>query len=164
MPGTEFTQELAGKFLEALIVSGGRMIKACEEVGISWGQVYRWRRTEPDFATALEDAVAMSTMVLEEEGLRLAIEGDEIVTTGTNGSVTKRIKRYPQLLMFMLEARRPNTYRRSIKVEGLAPRDNRPVLEGVAASARGAYELLQFGQKVERVFDVDDDGKTTPAD
>lgn len=159
MPSYDFAEEIAGRFLEALIQNGGRIQHACEHVGMTWGMVYQWRRSEPEFATAMDDAVMISTMVLEEEALRLGLEGDTTHQLDSKGElVMTKVKRYPQLLMFMLEARNPGRYRRTVKVEGLVPPDSRPVLEGVANAARRSFELMSVAHKVERVFDVAEDG------
>lgn len=165
MAGTEFLKDLAGKFLEAYITTGGRIMKACELVGISYGQVQRWRMEEPEFKTAMEDARTISTMVLEEEALRLSLDGEEMQWLDGDGNVVRRtVKRYPQLLMFMLEARDPGQYRKTIKVDGQIGITARPVLEGVASSAAKSFEMLAFGNKVERVYDVDaETGATSPA-
>src|SRR5581483_10598681 len=159
MPSEEFTRQLAGDLLDALISNGGRLVAACAQVGISYGQVFRWRRDEPEFATAMDDALVISTSVLEDKALELALDGDRVIEwqKGEDGKPQKveRVKRYPQLLMFMLEARRPNTYRRTIKVDGTFRPDERPVLEGVASAAGQAFALLGTATRVERAVDVE---------
>lgn len=79
-------------FLESLRETG-LVYEACKEAGIGKSTVYRKLASDPNFKTAYEAAVDDSTQSLEAEAIRRAKDGSDT------------------LLIFMLKARRPATYR-----------------------------------------------------
>lgn len=108
------SKHLKERFLEAFGETG-IIRSACTAVGISRKTVYDWKRGDPDFLVAFQQAEIDSTELLEHEARRRAYEG----------TVRKRphfhrgklvgeeiTQEYSDLLMiFLLKARAPEKYR-----------------------------------------------------
>jgi YD repeat-containing protein len=93
---------------------------ACKEVGISRPAAYDERRKNPDFAAAWAQVEEATTEWLEREALRRAAEGwVERGTYDENGNlVGEFVRKFSDtLLIFMLKARRPETYRENVFVQ-----------------------------------------------
>lgn len=110
-------QEKAPRFLEQLRVNGGMVVKAAEEVGLPLSSLYSMRRNDPEFAAAWDDAIRDSTVILENEITRRAVEGVE-EPVFHRGEVVGHVKKYSDnLLMFMTKARDPDKYRERTEVK-----------------------------------------------
>lgn len=83
-------------FLTAL-AAGQSVTAAAEAAGIDRKTPYRWRDAEPVFAAGWDDALEDGTDRLEDEALRRAFSGSDL------------------LLIFLLKARRPKKYRERIE-------------------------------------------------
>ena len=98
------------KFLAELEETG--IVKAAARAaGIKAATAYAKRTKDPKFAALWDDALELSTQVLELEARRRAVEGvDQPVYS--QGIQVDVIKKYSdQLLMFLLKGRRPEVYR-----------------------------------------------------
>ena len=110
-------QEKAPRFLECMRTNGGMVVKAAEEVGIPLSSLYKLRRNDPEFATAWDDAIRDSTVILENEITRRAVEGVE-EPVFHRGEVVGHVRKYSDnLLMFMTKARDPDKYRERTEVK-----------------------------------------------
>lgn len=113
---TEWTPEKAADFLE-LIAQGHTATHAAEQCRVSRSAAYKHRESDKLFAAAWKDAEAAGTEVLEEEAFRRAKQGVlEPVYQG--GSKVGTIRKYSDtLLIFLLKARKPETYRENATVK-----------------------------------------------
>lgn len=68
------TPEKERAFLEAL-GQGLSVTGACEMAGVGRGRVYEWRRDDPAFAGAWDEAIEAGTDYLEDEAKRRAAGG-----------------------------------------------------------------------------------------
>ncbi len=95
----------------------GTVTAACEAAGVARRTVYDARHADEDFALAWADVETESTESMELEARRRAVKGtDKPVFQG--GIEVGRIREYSDtLLIFMLKARRPETYRDNVKIE-----------------------------------------------
>lgn len=109
-------QEKAKSFLGHLRTNGGMVVKATEAAGLSLTSLYALRRKDPEFATAWDDAIRDSTVILENEITRRAVEGVE-EPVFHRGEVVGHVRKYSDnLLMFMTKARDPDKYRERTEV------------------------------------------------
>jgi AcrR family transcriptional regulator len=91
-------QRARANFLE-LIGDGASITRAAREAGIGRATVYAWRDRDPAFAAAWDGAHEAGLDMLEDRARELAMAGNE------------------RLLMFLLEAGRPQKYRKNVKLE-----------------------------------------------
>lgn len=78
---------------EAIAANGGQVVKACKSIKFSVTTFYDWRKSDPAFAAAINEAIDRSTAVLETEAVRRALAGSDT------------------MLIFLLKARVPDRYR-----------------------------------------------------
>lgn len=79
--------------------------------------VYVWRREDPGFATAMNEAAEEATEHLEAEARRRAVRGT-LRPVFHQGEQCGVIREYSDtLLIFLLKGRKPETYRDNSKVE-----------------------------------------------
>ncbi len=97
-------------FLEALH-NGASISSAAKSAAYGRTSIYQWRKDNPDFAFAWDEAVDCGTDLLEDEALRRAKDGvDE--PRFYEGKVCGYVRRYSDtLIIFLLKARRPEKYR-----------------------------------------------------
>lgn len=97
-------------FLEALGDSG-IVTQACARFGLARASVYRWRDQDESFAQAWAQALERGVDALEDEAVRRALEG-RLEPVFYQGKECGAVRKYSDaLLMFMLKARRPQTYK-----------------------------------------------------
>lgn len=118
-------------FLMAL-AAGQSVTAAAEAAGIDRKTAYRWRDAEPDFAAGWEDALEDGTDRLEDEALRRAFAGSDL------------------LLIFLLKARRPRKYcdRHRVEHEAKAAANTEPTFD---FSILTDEELNQLRAMLERL-------------
>ncbi len=87
-----------GLFLRHFVKTG-TVLGACIRAKIGRETVRQWRKNDPEFAKRFDDCELDVTETLESRAVSQAMGGD---TT---------------LLIFLLKARRPKTYRDNIKIE-----------------------------------------------
>lgn len=108
--------ETRARFLEAL-AELGQVRAAARAVGVSPQSAYRLRRKSPAFARAWQDAMDQALDALEETLLDRAMNGVE-KPVYYGGKSCGSVRQYSDALaMFLLRARRPETYGRSAGVE-----------------------------------------------
>lgn len=95
----------------------GTIRAACEAVKIAPSTAYRLRDRDPSFAAAWEDLEETVTDKLEEEAMRRATEGVERVIYHNGKEVGRERKHSDTLLIFLLKARRPETYRDRLTID-----------------------------------------------
>ena len=61
--------------LGAFVNNGGQIIEACNETGIKYDTVKTWRRRDPIFSEAYEEARMDTLAIIENEAVRRAIRG-----------------------------------------------------------------------------------------
>lgn len=90
---------------------------AAFEAGLSRSTACEWRAADADFAERWAAALEVGTDALEDEARRRAMLGVETPVFYGGKDVGKVCKFSDTLLMFMLRARRPETYRDRITTE-----------------------------------------------
>lgn len=100
-------------------------VRACGAVlGLRRMEIFAWRKDDPDFAEAMDDAYHDAADELELEAWRRAVPGWEERThySGPEGETVKSVQRHSdRLLEFMLRGRKPEIYRE--RVEHSTPKD-----------------------------------------
>ena len=112
---TTRTDKKDAKFLEALAegVPVGKALPA----GYGRQSVYTWRKDDPDFRQAWEDAIATHTESMETEADRRGIDGT-LKPIYYRGEVCGEVREYSDtLLIFRLKAEAPDKYRENIRQE-----------------------------------------------
>ena len=95
--------------------------EAAKVAGIHRQRAYEWRKLDADFATAWSDAEERSTELLEREAFRRAAVGT-LKPVFQGGERVGEIREYSDtLLIFLLKARRPDTYRENQRIEHTGP-------------------------------------------
>jgi hypothetical protein len=86
---------------------------AAEEAGIGRSTAWLWRRNDPEFAAAWDEAVAEGVDRLEDEAHRRAVEGYNSRPIYQKGKKVGEIREYSNsLLALLLKSRRPEVYAR----------------------------------------------------
>jgi len=94
-----------------------RIDLAAEAAGIGRRTHYNWLKSDPKYAQAFADSEVLAAQVLEDTATKRAVDGwDEPVFQAGKQCGTVR-KFSDRLLERLLEARRPEKYRRNIKAE-----------------------------------------------
>lgn len=116
MPFTPVQRKKAqAAFLEQLI-AGSSILKACEKLKLPRQSVYDWKRADPEFAAAWEQAYEHGTDLLEHEAQRRAVEGvEKPVTVAGQREIVREFS--DTLLIFLLKGRRPSRFRDNHTVE-----------------------------------------------
>jgi hypothetical protein len=120
------------KFLKML--SEGQAVQyICEQMNLGRHTVYGWRERYPEFRKAWDEALEVSTEMLEREAFRRAHDGcDEPVFH--QGQVCGYITKYSDtLLIFLLKSRKPERYR-----------DNHNVTVDLTARAVASIDLSKL--------------------
>ena len=87
---------------------------AAEEAGIGRSTAWLWRKNDPQFAAAWDEAVAEGVDRLEDEAHRRAVEGYNPRPVYHKGKKVGEIREYSDsLLGLLLKSRRPEVYARS---------------------------------------------------
>lgn len=106
-----WTAKTRDRFLEAL-AELGQVRAAARVAGVSPQSAYRLRRRSPEFAVAWQEAMDQALDALEETLLDRAINGVE-KPVFYGGKSCGSVRQYSDALaMFLLRARRPETYGR----------------------------------------------------
>jgi hypothetical protein len=92
------TQQKKDRFLE-LLRAGQPVTRAAEAAKLKRRTLYDWRKTDPEFAHAWEEAWEQGCDALEEVAIDRAIKGSDL------------------LLIFMMKGRRPERYRDNVRHE-----------------------------------------------
>lgn len=93
----------------------GMVSAACRTVGVGRTTVYD-ARSDPEFAQAWDDIEAMTTDRMEREAMRRGMEGFDKAVYHQGEVVGMERQFSDTLLIFMLKARKPETYRENVKV------------------------------------------------
>lgn len=105
------------RFIKALREFGGNVFRAAKLVKLSRTALYNYRKEDPEFAEAWDNALEDGFDDLEAEARRRALEGyDEPVYHG--GEQVGFVRRYSDtLLIFLLKGARPEKYRERYDVK-----------------------------------------------
>lgn len=98
------------RFIEAL-ASSGVVLAAVRAAGVSRSVVYEWRAADEAFRSAWLVALDDSSDLLEAEAVRRAARGTARPVFYRGNQVGSITEYSDALLMFLLKARRPETYR-----------------------------------------------------
>ncbi len=107
------------KFLQCLAETGVINF-ACVKTGVNRSTVRAWQEDDPLFGAAFNEALAISTEVMEAEAIRRATKGWTRPAI-QSGRLVGYVREYSDiLLIFMLKARRPEVYRDryDVRVQG----------------------------------------------
>lgn len=121
LPRRTLVQTVRGKhaFLEAY-AQWANISHACRVAGVPRQNVYDWQEHDPEFAAAFHIAESAATERLEREAWRRAVEGTPYERTsywhGEPVGTDHKIEYSDQLLMLLLRARKPETYREKVDV------------------------------------------------
>jgi hypothetical protein len=86
---------------------------AAEEAGIGRSTAWLWRKNDPEFAAAWDEAVTEGVDRLEDEAHRRAVEGYNSRPIYHKGKKVGEIRDYSNsLLALLLKSRRPEVYAR----------------------------------------------------
>lgn len=119
-PVRKWTAKVRTAFLEAL-AELGQVRAAARAAGVSPQLVYRERQKNPDFAREWQEAMDRALDALEETLLDRAINGVE-KQVYYGGKSCGSVRQYSDALaMFLLRARRPETYGRAVITEAQPP-------------------------------------------
>lgn len=117
--GRKPPRPLAKRALERFVEqlgAGWSVTHAAREVGVAKQRLYELRATDEGFALQWAIAYETGTQALEDEARRRAVDGVE-EPVYQRGELVGGIRRYDTpLLMFLLRARRPDTYRDNVTV------------------------------------------------
>lgn len=136
----EWKPRFLAAFAETRLVS-----KACDQVGIGRTTAYEARDADPDFAAAWEDVEQRMIEEMEREAYRRAVEGVSKPLVSAGKHVTDVTEYSDGLLMFLLKARRPTTYRENVKVEHTGSNGG-PIAVQVAPDPDRATEVARMLQ------------------
>lgn len=93
---------------------------ACKMSGVARQNIYDWQEHDPEFAAQFHRAEAAATERLEKEAWRRATEGSPYTRTsyyrGEPVGTDHKIEYSDQLMMLLLRARKPETYREKVDV------------------------------------------------
>jgi hypothetical protein len=94
----------------------GMVSAACDAAGVGRSTVYQRRQRDEAFSVAWADAAERAIEIMEAEAFRRAVEGVERpVTVAGEREIVREYR--DRLLMFLLRARRPETYRENVQVD-----------------------------------------------
>jgi len=111
-----------------LLANGHTVGKVAKVTGVCRATLEYWRQTDHEFRARWEDAIKDGADALEEEAIRRARDGTE-KPVFYQGIVCGHIQEYSdQLLLRILEARKPNEFRRPSAIN-LTPADGDGTLE-----------------------------------
>lgn len=93
---------------------------ACEQAHVPRRNIYEWQEHDPEFLAAFRLAGEAATERLEKEAWRRGVEGSPYTRTsywhGEPVGTDAKIEYSDQLLMLLLRARKPDTYREKLDV------------------------------------------------
>lgn len=108
----------------AAFEDSGLVTEACRRAGVGRSTVYDRRHNDEQFAERWADLEEEVTERMEVEAKRRAVEGVERRSYDKDGNLIREEQVYSDtLLIFLLKARRPNTYREHVKVQHTGPGD-----------------------------------------
>jgi hypothetical protein len=138
------TPEKEIAFLAALSATCS-VSKACDAAGVGRMTVYDWRKNDPDFAAAWDDAKKIGADVLEDEAVRRAHDGvNEPVFY--QGVATGTIQRYSDtLLIFLLKGAKPDVYKDRVASEVSGPGGAPIGLDAASIKAEIAEIMAEVG-------------------
>ena len=110
----------------------GRLRAACREAKVPHQMHYYWKRTDPDYAVAFEEAQQMAGELLEEEAMRRALGWEETHYTA-HGMPYEVTKHSDTLLIFLMKGAMPTKYGDRVTHTG---KDGGPI------DVRGLADLL----------------------
>ncbi len=112
------------RFLEVL-AECAIVAEACRAAGAARGSFYAWRRDDPEFAAAWDEALEIGIATLEDEAIRRARDGVATPVFHRGRQVATVRKTSDALLMFLLRAHRPQLYRERPRPEPAPRRGHR---------------------------------------
>ena len=122
-PGRNLTHEQAVRAKHAFLddfVRWANISSACVTAGIARQTYYIWMENDSKFAAAVQLANEAATERLEREAWRRATEGSPYKRTsywhGEPVGTDEKIEYSDQLMMLLLRARKPDTYREKVDV------------------------------------------------
>lgn len=139
-------KDWAPKFLEELKTTGMVSV-ACERAAVGRTTVYDRRDVDEEFRAAWDEVIERTTELMEREAYRRSVVGtDRPVFQG--GEQVGVVREYSDtLLMFLLKARRPETYRERLEHSGPGggPLEHRMRLDlrGLTDEQLAALEQIQ---------------------
>lgn len=104
----------------AALAKSPNVTAACQRAKVSRSWAYAQRDLDPEFAEAWDEALEMALDKAVGEAYRRGVEGviTRIKYTPDGSKVIERTREYSDtLLMFLLKAHRPGTYRETVRSE-----------------------------------------------
>lgn len=121
----------------------GRLRAACREANVPHQMHYYWKRTDPDYAAAFDEAQQMAGELLEEEAMRRAL-GFEETRYALDGTPYQVTKYSDTLLIFLMKGAMPKKYGDKVTHTG---RDGGPI------DVRGLADLLTHARNGQHAGD-----------
>lgn len=128
------------EWLEAF-AKAGMVSAACKATSVGRRTVYDARETDDAFAAAWDELVDETTDRMEREAQRRAVDG---IDHGVwyKGDLVGHERLYSDtLLIFLMKARRPETYRENVRHEHTGPAGGPVQVEGVDLSSLSVEKL-----------------------
>lgn len=116
------------KFLERLS-EGATVTDAAKAAGVGRATTYRYRDSDPEFDAAWVEVHERSTEMMEAEAFRRAVKGVQKPVYHLGQRVGSVREYSDTLLIFLLKARRPETYRERLSIDDERERRERAALE-----------------------------------
>lgn len=100
-----------GAFLSALVANGGQHGKAAKAANLTRQSHYQWMKTDEHYQELHRQAMIQVTVVLEDEAIRRAIDGQEKGIYYQGQQCGTELVHSDGLMMFLLRAADPEKYR-----------------------------------------------------
>lgn len=136
----------------------GMVSAACQRAGVGRTTAYDARAVDEAFATAWDELVDETTDRMEREAQRRAVEG---IDHGVwyQGDLVGHERLYSDtLLIFLMKARRPETYRENVRHEHTGPTGGPVQVEGVDLSGLSVEKLRALRALLEEARDGSAEG------
>lgn len=103
-------KQIQAEFLEELLKCAN-ITASAKKAKIDRKQIYRWKKEDPKFLEAFNEAVSIGIDALESEAIRRAYEGTE-KPIFQGGKKVGTVREYSDtLLIFLLKGRKPEVYK-----------------------------------------------------
>lgn len=144
----QYTDDQRQDFLDNLSRTGV-IAEACAASGIPRSAVESWKRNDPEFVAAFEEALEDAADTLESEATRRAVQGvtrRKALGSGDKMEIVEEVHHSDALLMFLLKARRPDRFADRSKSEISGP-GGKPIETNDTSAALRVQALLDEAKR-----------------
>jgi len=126
----------------AILAAGSSVSAACRAAGYARSSAYHWRNTDDAFAQYWAQAREEGTDLLEDEAIRRASIGVEKPVYYQGQKIGSTRDPSDRLMIFLLQARRPDIYRDRPRKAGAEDAKSTPDLKQLAADFNARIDRL----------------------